>query len=135
MLADEFSDAVEESCAFEPEEIRGLSCLRDLKMKFGYTCTLGGGPKNECLAGFYCPPSRILLRRSFIRFSRGGLDHIRKGEASSSSSRSWSWCRGDGAPDRRLFDLPGFLSSFRGGGGPTLWTVVKAVAMAVSKGR
>ena len=36
---------------------------------------------------------------------------------------------GDGAPERRL---PGFLSSLRGGGGPTLRTVVKAEAMAAS---
>ena len=39
---------------------------------------------------------------------------------------------GDGAPDHWLF---GFLSSLRGGGGPTLRTVLKAVAMAVSKGK
>ena len=39
---------------------------------------------------------------------------------------------GDGVPERRLL---GLLSSFNGGGGPTFRTVVKAEAMAVSKGR
>ena len=36
---------------------------------------------------------------------------------------------GEGAFDRRI---PGFLSSFRGGGGPTDRTVVKADAIAAS---
>ena len=39
---------------------------------------------------------------------------------------------GEGAPERLL---PGFLSSLRGGGGPTDRTVVKAEAMADSKGK